>query len=477
MEDIPLGIGYLASILKKNGMEANIYNADYSSAAFVSEREMTKKFQDYLKIQHNPNHEIWQEIKKVVSFFKPDVVGLTSTTGKFTSAVNVARVCKEIDPKIKIVVGGAHASCLPEDTIKNKFIDFLIRGEGENTFVELAKILKDGSTEDLKKCLGLIYKINGNIINNPDRPLIEKLDDLPFPLREFYINEKDVKKPSTEGIVFATRGCPYHCIFCASHIIWTRKVRYRTPENIIAEIEDLKKRYGLRYIRFDDDSFTLNPNFVTKICDLMIKKKLRMDWYCSTRIDILNKELLEKMKKAGCIKINLGVESGNDETLKKIKKGINKEQIKKAFQVAKKVDIYTGAYVMIGFPWETEEDMLETIKFVISLKPGVIVFSIATPYPNTELYDISSKMGVLPTKINWEEFFHQSPNIILTKMDKKKFYEVVDKIEYMINEYNRKARLHKVRNPRYILKIMKRFRKNPKMLFEIGKNLIKKESE
>lgn len=471
MDNVLIGVGYLAAVLKKNGIETNIYNADYNPITNISESEITEKFGEYLRIQQNLKHNIWREVRKTISSFDPDIVGLTAMTGKFKSALNVAKICKQINPDIITVVGGPHASCAPEEAIRSQYIDFVIRGEGEYTFLELVKSIDN--KQDLKGILGLTFKDDtGKIVNNPNRPLIENLDELPFPFREFYVNKKDMKKTTSEGIIFATRGCPYQCIFCASSRIWTRKVRYRSAENIVAELAELKNNYDLRFIRFDDDAFTINKDFVTRVCDLIIQKKLGINWYCSTRVDMITKGLLEKMKASGCIQISFGVESGSDETLKRIKKGINKQQIKRAFQLAKEAKIYTGAYVMIGFPWETEKDMLETINFAIGLEPSYIIFSIVTPYPGTELYDICCKMDVLPSEIRWEEFFHQSPNIILTKMSKEKFSSLVRKIEEMVENYNRKSRLRRIRDISFILKVLKRFRRNPRMLFAITKKLL-----
>lgn len=195
----------------------------------------------------------------------------------------------------------------------------------------------------------------------------------------------------------------------------------------------------------------------------------------ATRVDIISKSLLEKMKEAGCTKINLGVESGSEETLVKIKKGITKEKIENAFKIAKEVGMYTGAYLMIGFPWETEKHISDTIDFIDKIKPNTAMLSVATPYPSTELYEMSK--SILPTKINWEEFYQHSPNVNLTKIDKEKFFKMVHEIEADIIEYNRKSQLQKTRNIGYMLKVLKRYKKHPKLLLEVGIALIKKKSD
>ena len=472
MGDIPLGVGYLSAVLKKSGIEVNTYNADYNKSVHYEQSDYIKNVDRYLEVQRDPHHPIWQEVKRVVSSFHPDIVGINAMTPKIMSAMNVARVCKAIDPNSTIVIGGPHASCLPEDIVQNEHVDFVARGEGEYTFLDLVKALESG--DDPKRLPGLTFKANGNVMSNPDRPLIENLDEVPFPFREFYISEKETCVPTYEGVLFATRGCPSRCIFCSSHRVWTRKVRYRSPENVVAEMEYLKAKYGLRYMRFDDDSFTLNKNFVMRICDLMIRREVNVDWWCSTRADAVSRELLMKMRESGCMKINLGVESGNEETLRKIRKGVTREEIRKAFEIARELGIYAGAYIMIGFPWETRAHMLETVRFTTEVRPNMITISIVTPYPGTELFDMSKDLGLLPSDLRFETLLHQSPSIVPVAMSKEEFYGTSKEMIEMVEEYNRKQRISKLRDFAYMTKIMKRYRRNPGLLLNVGKRLIRK---
>jgi anaerobic magnesium-protoporphyrin IX monomethyl ester cyclase len=470
MTDVPIGIGYLAAVLRKNNISVDIYNADYSEDVAYSAKDLTRNFLDYIKIQHDLEHPIWKKVAKVISSFAPDVVGLTATTGKFTSALNVARICKAMNPNIKVVVGGPGPSCLPDETIKEKEIDFVVMGEGEYTFLELVKILESG--ESFSKCLGLAFKSNGNVVSMPARPLINNIDDLPFPVREFYINEKETRKPTIEGIMFATRGCPFRCIFCASHVLWTRRVRHRSVENIISEMQQLAGKYRLKYIKFNDDAFTVSRSFVLDFCDELIRRKVGVEWECSTRIDLMTEEILGRMKDAGCAMISVGVESGSDETLKKIKKGVTKKQIIKGFETAKKVGMSTGAFVMAGFPWENEKDIYETVTFARSLEPALIFFSIVTPYPSTELFDICDEMKILPKQKNWEEFYHQSPSLILNGMTSLEFNRVMDNVEKIVEDYNRKSRRRRLVNIKFFYRNLLRYYRNPKVIYANVKKLL-----
>jgi anaerobic magnesium-protoporphyrin IX monomethyl ester cyclase len=469
MGDVPLGVGYLAAVLKKNGIETDIYNADYEKSTYFEQSDYQKNVGHYAEIQRDLRHPLWQELRRVVSSFGPTVVGINATTPKIVSAINVATICKELDPGVRVVIGGPHASCLPEEILRNACVDFVVRGEGENTLLDLIQTLESGG--DLGHCLGLSFRMDEKTVSNPDRPLAENLDDLPYPVREFHVNETDIRTPAREGVLFATRGCPSRCIFCASHRIWTRRVRYRSPENVVAEIEHLKNRYGLRYMRFDDDSFTLNKGFVTRICDLLAERKVNIDWFCSARVDAVSRELLLKMKKSGCTRINFGVESGNEETLRRIKKGITKEEIAKAFGMARETGIYTGAYVMIGFPWETREHILETVRFSTGIRPNAIILSIVTPYPGTELYDMSNDLGLLPSDMQYEYLLHQNPSIVPAAMSKEEFSETCREMLQVVEAYNRKQKLHQLADVTYVIRTLKRYGKSPGMLLKIGRRL------
>jgi anaerobic magnesium-protoporphyrin IX monomethyl ester cyclase len=471
--DVPLGVGYLAAVLRANGIETDIYNADFRKNVYFEQSDFEKNVEQYAEVQRDLHHPLWQEIKRVVSSFDPTVVGINATTPKIASALNVAALCKEIDPNIRVVIGGPHASCLPEEILQNECVDFVVRGEGERTLLNLIKTLEEGG-KDFESCPGLSFKMNGTAVSNPDRPLMENLDDVPFPVREFHIDETEIRVPAHEGTLFATRGCPSRCVFCASHKIWTRKVRYRSPENVVAEMEYLKEKYGLRYMQFDDDSFTLNKGFVTRICDLLVERKVNVDWYCSARVDAVSKELLLKMKKSGCIKIFFGVESGSEETLRRIKKGITKEEIAKAFETTREAGIYTGAFVMIGFPWETREHMLETVRFSTEIRPNVIVISIVTPYPGTELYDMSADLGILPPDMRFEYLLHQNPSVVPVAMTGEEFRKTTEELLRTVESYNRKQKIHQLADVGYMIKTMKRYRRNPGVLLKIGKRLIQK---
>lgn len=449
----PIGLCYIAGVLEKHGFDkVRVYNADYQDGnRFISQTEMSKLYDEYLNILKNINHPIWKEIGKKISTQKPDIVGISVMTGKLGSALNVARIIKDFDKDIPVVFGGPHPTILPEETLKNEVVDIVVRGEGEYTFLEIVKNIE---SDELRKVLGITYKDDNNkIIHNPDRPLIQNLDELPFPARHLLL-DLDKYRPIAFGSLFATRGCPYNCIFCASYKIWTKKVRYRSPENVIDEIMYVQKEFKVKNIYFEDDSFTLNSKWTNKLCDLMINEQLNINWGCETRADHVTEDLIGKMKNAGCRYINIGFESGDEETLKKIKKGITIEQIKTATDIILRNNMNLNAFFIIGFPWETKKEIGKTIALLKELNIDSPIYSIATPYPGTELYEICKSEGLIPENVDWSTFFHQSPNMFFSKcLSKNETLQLIQEVEQEIHGLEIKRLRQKLYSFYYIKRI------------------------
>ncbi len=428
----PLGLCYIAAVLEKNGYKVSIYNADYKKALSVmSDVKTTAKYDEYLRILKDIRHPLWQEVGAVISEQAPDLVGISVTTAKYGSAINVSKLVKDFDSNISVVWGGVHPTILPDETISNKDVDIVVRGEGEYTFLELAK-----NPNRLDTVLGITYKDQGKIVHNPDRPLIENLDSLPFPARHLLLGKENYY-PDAFGNIFASRGCPYNCAFCASHKVWTRRVRYRSPKNVVDEIKSVKKIFKTNRFTFEDDSFTLNKRFVEDICDLLPKEKLGVKWSTETRANLVSDDLMKKMKSAGCEEITIGVESGDERTLKLIKKGITIEQTMNAKRIMKQNNIRFSAFFMIGFPWETRKEIDNTVSIMRELDPQAAILSVFTPYPGTELYDVCASEGLLVENMDWSTFFHQSPDMYLTKnLTKEETSKIIKEVEKIFEEHN-----------------------------------------
>jgi anaerobic magnesium-protoporphyrin IX monomethyl ester cyclase len=248
---LSLGLSYIAAVLLKNGHEVKIYNADYeSNESYATLREIFNGYNNYKKILFNLAHPVWIEVRDNIKKFAPDIIGITMLTGTYKSAENVGKIAKEFDPNIKVVVSGTHPTVLPEETVSNEYFDYVIRREGEYTFMDLANGIR------IKDIQGLTY-VNkmGEIVNNLDREFIKDLDSLPFPGRDLYLNNP---RYMDYGYIMTGRGCPYECTFCASKKVWKGHVRFRSPENVVEEVKEVHNKYGTKFFYFVDDTFTLN---------------------------------------------------------------------------------------------------------------------------------------------------------------------------------------------------------------------------
>lgn len=405
---IQLGLSYIAAVLNGHGHEVGIYNTDYhDSDHYLNQRQIFENYKAYKEILNDINNPIWREIADNIMAFSPDVVGISMYTATYKSAKNVALLVKGLDRNIKVVVGGTHPTLDPHGVVKNEEYDYVIRGEGEFTFLELV----DGRNEG--EILGLTYKNKkGDVINNKDRPFIEDLDKIPFPLRDSFINATD--KMHT-GFVITGRGCPFACTYCASPKKWNRKTRFRSVDNVIDELKFLNGNHSSQEIYFVDDTFTINRERTKEICRRLVKDKIKIQWRCDTRADCLDRELIFLMKEAGCNRIKIGVESGSDRILKMIQKGITKKQIYQTVSLIKEARIPLTVYLMAGFPGETDNDLKETIELAKEINAEYYSLSILAPYYGTQIYKELELNGGVGDKKHWEYFFHQSGDMIVNR--------------------------------------------------------------
>jgi len=366
---IPLGIGYLAAVLEKNGYDVDVIDCQALRLTI---------------------REVENELRKR----KPNIVGVTSTTLTYKSAINIFEVAKKALPNCVTAYGGCHATFWDEEALKEcPQLDVIVRGEGENTLLELVKKIEAG--KDIHRVMGTTCRKDDKIVKNPDSPYIENLDDLPFPARHLFPIERFRKYGKVIFPLTTSRGCVYWCDFCTAVRMFGRKFRMRSPKNVVDELEFLYKKYGEDQYTFYDDAFTVNQPRVEEICDEILNRNLKIKWDCESRVDMFTKELLRKMRKAGCIALWLGVESGSQKMLDAMRKGITIKQTVRAFKWAREAGLMTVASVILGFPGETKESAWETIKLVERIKPNEIGIYVATPYPGTPLYDHVKEMGWL----------------------------------------------------------------------------------
>jgi len=330
------------------------------------------------------------EISNYIIESNPDILGLTSMTTNIKAALEICQAIKNINPKIITVIGGIHPTVAPEEVLKNQAVDFIVMGEGEITFDQFLK--KINQPETFNQIDGLGYKENGKIKINRRRPLIKNLNQLPLPSYDllkinYYRSPYGSRTPFIS--MLRSRGCPFQCIFCGVQNMFGRSYRVQTPERTIQEIDYLINKFKIREIGFKDSEFTLNQKNVSQLCDLLIEKKYNLIWSCNARVDCGSLELYQKMKKAGCHTIAFGAESGDQNILDTLKKGITVKQTRQAVKDAKQAGIKASVNFMLGNPGDNRETIEKTIKLAKEIKPDYVHFSFATPFHGTELREMA----------------------------------------------------------------------------------------
>lgn len=362
----PLGILYMATLLKERGHKVQTLDPWAHDHSFLH---------------------------KIVDF-KPDMVGLSFLTTQYRRAKEMLTEIRPHLPKAKYLAGGIHSTALPEETLKNLGLDFVVRAEGEETMAEAA------SGKALRDIAGLVYQENGRIISNPGRPPIADLDSLPIPDRSLLNYERYLIPPGPfrgtycrrAATIISSRGCPYNCIFCgSSKLMFGFKTRHRSVQNTIAEIDYLYQQYKIDGLYFLDDTFTLSPRWVEEFCESFKAQNYKIKWGGQARVNTVTLNLLKKMRAANCCQVDYGVESGSDKVLKILKKGTNVEMIKRAFRLSHLAGLRPTATFMIGNPGEEEEDIEMTLKVAKKIKPRHVKFLYLTPFPGTELFDLARK--------------------------------------------------------------------------------------
>jgi radical SAM superfamily enzyme YgiQ (UPF0313 family) len=408
----PLGIAYIAAVLEKNGFDVSIIDAPA------------------LEMDH-------ETLKNEISNHAPDIVAITSVTPTISSALKVAEISKEVCPDAVVVMGGYHPTFTYSQLLKLDCVDVVVRGEGEYTMLELVEAIEAG--RDLKEVRGIACEN----FTAPPRDIIEDLDTIPFPARHLlpmdHYKVLNMKLPI--GTLISGRGCPYTCSFCASSAMHGHKLRMRSAGNVLDEMEHLVNDHSAEMLAFMDDTFTISKKRVHEICDGKIERGLDNYWGATARVDTLNEEMLLKMKKAGCITLFLGVESGDQQSLNKMNKRTTVEKIKKAFELTRKHDIRTIASVALGMPGDTRKSIEQTIKFVRNLNPSYAIFSLATPYPGTDFYMKVAGRDLIKTD-DWSKYNLLSPVLEtvdcsreeLKKLQKKAFRQFYLRPRYIVQQ-------------------------------------------
>jgi magnesium-protoporphyrin IX monomethyl ester (oxidative) cyclase len=395
---IPLGIAYLASALRKRQIKVSLLDSLIEGWDTVIDLD-----------KHNIQFGLTPtEIAERASSLAPDLVGIScmySVQAKVTS--EIAREIKQRLPDVTICTGGAHPSAMPEDAAADENIDFVILGEGEATLIELIHALNENMS--LETIDGISYrKKNGQVVLNQKTRFIENLDNIPTPAFDLLPMEQYFERNRPHGTVtknrrvlpiVTSRGCPAKCVFCSIHPVWGRRYRARSPESVVMEIEMLVDQYEVQEIHIEDDNLSFNRERAEKICDLIVERNIKVAFATPNGLAVwaLNYPLLRKLKRAGFYRLTLAVESGSQNTLSKIiHKPLSIEKVMEVIDTANKIGFDIDIFFVVGFPGETSEEMQKTFDLGKRLDVSSVKYFIATPYPGTELLDIARRDNLIP---------------------------------------------------------------------------------
>jgi radical SAM superfamily enzyme YgiQ (UPF0313 family) len=458
--NFPLGLGYLVAYLQTKHFISAIFNMDTTKSKSLLAKiinklnphhkykwyDYAKKWDDFFKRIEDINDPIWAEVGVVIEKTKPKIVGITATIITVPCIFNIAKIVKKADSNIKVVVGGPAATTIPDYVLGNEQVDYLVYGEGEETMADLTEHILNNNTspEALKKVNGIIFKHAGEIIKTPLRPLVQDINKLPFPDREsmFVLDKKkQIRKVYSNGDILTSRGCPYLCKFCACYTIWgTRTPRARSVENIMQELEYLVKTYRQKSFIFWDDLFTVNKKRVIEFCEELIKRKLNIKWICLARLNNLDREMLDIMKKAGCIQIQVGVESGSDKMLKFIGKNLTISVINEKAQIINDATVNWLAFFIIGFPTETKEEIKQTLNYIEKIKPSSVGISIFSPYPGSDFFTFLNEKNLFKKQDEYLKIDVWNPkNNYTGTMSDEEFSKIALAALKFGDEYNRKT--------------------------------------
>ncbi|MCD4654010.1 B12-binding domain-containing radical SAM protein, partial [bacterium] len=377
-----MGLGFIAAVAEADGHKVEIVDAEAVQMGY-------------------------EGIREVVERFNPEVIGFQTFCANLPHCRKVALQARDFNPDIKIVFGGVQATLFPEEQLNDRLIDVVVIGEGEIPFKNLLNTLQSGG--NLYDVPGIVFRTEkGEIVFTPRPSLIQNLDEIPFPALHLFPMDAYHSSAQLRGNrtlhLFTSRGCPYNCSYCSGDLVFGKSFRFRSPKMVISDIQQMINTYNIDGLQFYDETFTVNRQRVIELCDTMKAQGLNIPWACFTRVDLVDEELLIRMRDTGCYQIFFGVETGVERLLKMIRKGTTFAQARTAFGLCRKLGIETVASFMLTLPTETVEDTEKSIQFGLELDPDYVYWLSFVPYPGNELSDLARKTGTIinddPTTYN-----------------------------------------------------------------------------
>ncbi len=372
--DPPLGIAYLAAVLRREGVEVDVFDATWMRRPLV-------------------------ELERVLKGNRYDLIGVTVMTSMLSEAAQIAAMARQLSPDSLVVMGGPHATVEPESTLQLPGVDAVAIGEAELTALALARAgLKPENVP------GVWYRSEGEIVKGPEPALLEDLDWLPFPAWDLFDMQRyvglwyqlDAVRYALKGTsIMASRGCPYRCTYCQPTLqtMFGKRIRRRSPPHLIAEMVELRDRFQIDGLMWLDDTFLIDAEWMRDFCEQVVQAKVDLIWGCNVRADRVDEATLASMKEAGLRIIHLGIESASQRVLDEVyDKGITLQQVREAIAIAKRLGLCVRGYFMLGAPTETLDEAKATVQLAQELPLDDVTFSIATPLPHTHLYDMSRDM-------------------------------------------------------------------------------------
>jgi radical SAM superfamily enzyme YgiQ (UPF0313 family) len=349
-----------------------------------------------------------EQFKERLQKISPRFIGLSLLTFTVNNAVALARAAKEVNRDIVVIAGGPHASALPREVLRHDAIDIVVKGEGEETALDVLRALDKG--RGLEGVPGIVYKDKGVLRENPDRPLIKDLDSLPLPAYDLMPMDKYYAAASRRftsgkiGSIITSRGCPNRCTFC-SRAVFGRTVRYRNPRSVIREIQHLVDRFAVRELLFWDDAFTADKGHAIEISRLMRETLPDLVWSCYSRADHFSDELYAELYKGGCRELSFGIESGSQAVLDSIRKDVRVEEAKRAIEGCRRHRLLSFCSFMLGLPQDTADTLRQTIDLALELDPDYAAFCSFVPLPGSEIFRDMTEKGLIDLKTaKWDHF-------------------------------------------------------------------------